>query len=112
MPETCCRLSLIKHIQISQQSIILGLQFVRIQELIKRHLLTNMPSCTQLAHVADRSPLLLPLRAEAKDETNVFCTVVKICPTLVHFLVDGRVSVSEKHQVPSTAIPRSNLRYV
>ena len=58
-----------------------------------------MSSGTQLARVTDRSPLLLPLTAAATTDTNVpskLSTVVKIRPTLVHFLVDGRVWVRKR----------------
>lgn len=52
----------------------------------------------QLACVADRSPLLLSLRSDLDTENKTsswLCTVVKIRPTLVHFLVNNRVWVRE-----------------
>ncbi|CAI5747373.1 unnamed protein product [Peronospora destructor] len=47
-----------------------------------------------LARVTDRSPLVLPLRSdlEAKEKASSWlCIVVKIRPSLVHFLVNNRV---------------------
>jgi hypothetical protein len=57
--------------------------------------IVKMPTTTQLARVADRSPLLVALvpRTDAEGATSRSFLAVKVRSTLVHFLVDGRVWV-------------------
>ncbi|POM67121.1 Hypothetical protein PHPALM_16929 [Phytophthora palmivora] len=53
-----------------------------------------------MARVADRLPLLLPLATS----DNTLCVVVKIRPTLLHFLRDKRVWAVIRSKVPITDI--------
>ncbi|KAI9907198.1 hypothetical protein PsorP6_004343 [Peronosclerospora sorghi] len=52
-----------------------------------------MSYCTELASVADSSPLLKSLQAETNKEKypSSSSSIVKIRPTLVHYIVNGRV---------------------
>ncbi|CAI5725668.1 unnamed protein product [Peronospora effusa] len=61
----------------------------------------------QLARVTDRSPLFLPLRSDIHpiDKTSSWlCIVVKIRPSLVHFLVNNRVWCVIRSKVPITDV--------
>ncbi|KAE9045974.1 hypothetical protein PR001_g1831 [Phytophthora rubi] len=58
---------------------------------------------TQLVHVADRSPVLVRLRALENKTPSPLC-VVKIRPTLLHFVADGRVWCVIRSKIPITDV--------
>ncbi|KAE9127772.1 hypothetical protein PF006_g16439 [Phytophthora fragariae] len=58
---------------------------------------------TQLVHVADRSPVLVRLRALENKTPSRLC-VVKIRPTLLHFVADGRVWCVIRSKIPITDV--------
>ncbi|KAG7381167.1 hypothetical protein PHYPSEUDO_006343 [Phytophthora pseudosyringae] len=64
-------------------------------------------STTQLARVADRSPLLLHLTTTSNNPDNApshSCIIVKIRPMLLHFLVDHRLWCVIRSKVPITDV--------
>ncbi|KAG1703119.1 hypothetical protein DVH05_008031 [Phytophthora capsici] len=64
-------------------------------------------SSTQLARIADRSPVLLPL---ASANSNVpHRIVVKIRPTLLHFLVSSRLQCIIRSKVPITDVAEHSV---
>ncbi|KAL3673639.1 hypothetical protein V7S43_001338 [Phytophthora oleae] len=67
-----------------------------------------LTSSTQLARVADRFPVLLPLTSTHNNAPHGSHIVVKIRPMLLHFLVNSRLQCVIMSKVPITDVAEYN----